>query len=486
MPMQTRILGYSLILTLVSMGTLGESQEVADSQVAAVAAGAPSLPCGGAAGVRFNLEPRPDPLPQDGTAVDFLPGAGLAGADLVVGAANDMRLLTAGSGVAPDFRGVFGMTSQTGFYVHRSGSDPNPCSPDLEGGLAPVPSPISGNAMVGVGYPAVAAYPPGQSFFIADTRVGEGEAGDSAIGVFRTTAANLDDPSVCPDGTLSQSDSEQCWPVRALVNLSSTLSRTNSSPSLSVDERPLASGAGAGDVYVSATQFQGSARVFLAACKNDLSACSAPVVVSDTDTAGTSNVAVRPDGGVTVTYTANVTGGFGNPTAVRIKYVACQPGGAPAPPSCSPPRLVFSESHAIPFIPSNPQTGLHSNRFVLQTFPKHAHRMDVNGIETYVVWDRCRVSTAIPYPGLTFVNKCADADILLAASADNGQSWSYAPLDVDAQDQFQPWIAVDRASNTVHIAYYTSAADTLFQHRPRVALRQIPPGGSTPDPPLKL
>ena len=40
------------------------------------------LPCGSTAGARFNLEPRPDPLPQNGTAVDFLPGAGLAGAQL--------------------------------------------------------------------------------------------------------------------------------------------------------------------------------------------------------------------------------------------------------------------------------------------------------------------------------------------------------------------------------------------------------------------
>jgi len=122
-----------------------------------------TLPCGAASGVRFNLEPRLDPLPQNGTAVDFLPDAGLGGSDLIVGAANDMRLLTSGSGGAPDFRGVFGISSQTGFYVHRNGSDPNACSPDLEGGMGRVPHPVSGKPLVGVGYPAVSAYTAGRS-----------------------------------------------------------------------------------------------------------------------------------------------------------------------------------------------------------------------------------------------------------------------------------------------------------------------------------
>src|SRR4029077_7445596 len=129
---------------------------------------------------------------------------------------------------------------------------------------------------------------------------------------------------------------------------------------------------------------------------------------------------------------------------------------------CSPARLVLSEAQAIPFNPFNPQTGLESSTFVLHTFPKHVHRQDANGIETYVVWDRCKVSTAIPYPGLTFFNKCVDADIMMAASSDNGQTWHFAALDTSAQDQFQPWIAVDQTTGMVQIAYYTSAADSDF------------------------
>jgi hypothetical protein len=489
--MQTQFLGCSLILAMTLVGwnsLLAQSPE--EPPDSSLTADAPQLvlPCGRSSGVRFNLEPRVDPLPQNGTAVDFLPGAGVSGADLIVGAANDMRMLTAGSGTAPDFRGVFGISSQTGFYVHRDGMDLNPCSPDLEGGLSPVASTATGKPMVGVGYPAVASYPPGQAFYIADTRVSEGEGGETAIGIFRSRAATLNNSAICPAGTLSQTESSHCWPNHALVNLGSTFALFNASPHLAVDERPAGSGAGAGNVYISATQtgqINGNSisQIIIVACKNDLSACSPAAVVSGPDYADLSHVAVRPDGGVTATYTIQTGGLTPTPTRVDIKYVACQPGAPPAPVSCSPATLITSEMQAIPFSAFNPQGPLESNRFVLHTFPKHAHRQDSNGIETYVVWDRCKVSTAIPYPGVTFVNKCVDADILMAASNDNGQTWHFAPLDISSQDQFQPWITTDRTTNTLQIGYYTSANDTAFQHRALVALRQIPPGSLTPDVP---
>jgi hypothetical protein len=126
MRMQSQFLRRSLVLamTLVSLNALlAQSPEEPPTSNLTVYAPQLSLPCGSSAGVRFNLEPRVDPLPQNGTAVDFLPGAGVSGADLIVGAANDMRLLTAGSGGAPDFRGIFGISSQTEFYVHRDGMD---------------------------------------------------------------------------------------------------------------------------------------------------------------------------------------------------------------------------------------------------------------------------------------------------------------------------------------------------------------------------
>ena len=269
-----------------------------------------STACGTAAGTRFNLEPRTNPLPQNQTALDFLPGAA-SGGDLVVGVADDMRQLTSGSGTAPDYRGLFGLSSQTGFYVHRNGADASPCTPDLEGGLGPLVNSADGNALVGVGYAAVAADATSQTFFIVDTRVGEGEGSDSALGLFRTTAANLIDTSVCPYGTLSESQSAQCWPTAVLINVGSVFTGWNSSPHLAVDQRPASSAVGASDVYVSATQFVNSNGIIVVtACRNNLSACSTPVRVSGNDSGDLSHVAVRPDGGVTITYVVQ-SGGAG-------------------------------------------------------------------------------------------------------------------------------------------------------------------------------
>jgi hypothetical protein len=120
-------------------------------------------------------------------------------------------------------------------------------------------------------------------------------------------------------------------------------------------------------------------------------------------------------------------------------------------------------------------------QFVVRTFPKHTHRQDTNGTETYVVWDRCKVSTSVVYPGITFKDVCADADLKMAASNNNGQSWTIADVDIGTPDQFQPWIGTDTATNIVNIVYYSSEPDPL-QHRSRVLLRQILPGNSTPDP----
>jgi hypothetical protein len=495
MVMQREFVRRSLVLTIAlacmnafSTPSAGH-QQGGETNEALVA----SLPCGSSAGVRFNLEPRTDPQPQNGTAVDFLPGAGADGGDLIVGAANDMRLLTSGQSTAPDFRGVPGLSSQTGFYVH-SGSSASPCAANKEGGLPPLFNPASGNRLVGVGYPAVAAYPAGQSVYLADTRVGEGEASDSAVGLFRTTAAILTDSTVCPNGTLSESQSRQCWPQQRLVNLGSTFTQFNSNPILAIDERAPGSATGAGDIYIAGTE-RGSrpedpegfhSSIFIAACTNDLSACSPGVTISGTDLADLAHVAVRPDGGVTATYTV-VTGGLTpTPTTAEIKYVTCQPGGAPASVTCSPASGIAVEAQAIPLSTFDPQGPLFSNKFVLNTFPRHAHRQDANGTETYVVWDRCKVSTAIPYQGLVFVGRCVDVDIVMAASNDNGQSWQIADLDASAQDQFQPWVAVDRTTNVIQVGYYTTAADAVFQHRAQVALRQIPQGGSTPDLPTAL
>ena len=116
-------------------------------------------------------------------------------------------------------------------------------------------------------------------------------------------------------------------------------------PSITVDQRAV--GLGAGDIYLTATEFDFNSRVsrsWLVACKNNLSVCSAPIYVSGFDLNTTfTNVQVRPDGGITVSYLAQAT--FAGP--LDIKFVSCKPAGAPLTPGCSPPVLVVHETQPL-------------------------------------------------------------------------------------------------------------------------------------------
>jgi hypothetical protein len=225
-------------------------------------------------------------------------------------------------------------------------------------------------------------------------------------------------------------------------------------------------------VYVTATEFDfftRFSRIWLVSCKNDLSACSSPIIISDSDTATQfSHVSVRPDGRVTVTY-VNVAAFFPRPPVFDIKYVTCDPADAPSTPSCSPPKLVFRETQPLRF-----GGFLAAQDFRIATYPKHDHQVGGSGIETYVVWDRCKVPLF-----LGFV--CPDADVVLAASNDDGATWSPMDVNTDPKDQFFPWVKTDRSTNIVNISYYTAEGD-FFGHRVQVVLNHILPGPNTPNP----
>ena len=423
-------------------------------------------PCGSAAGTRFNLEPRTPPaaLPQNGTVVDFLAGAGAAGDDIVVGAASD-------------FRGTFGglANSGTGYYVHRGGGAASACGADFEGGLPPLLD--SGRILPGGGDPDTEADPARSAFFIADVRL---TPSVSAIGLFRTTAPALLNATACPAGTHSLAASQTCWPVGVEI-LPSQVGGLLVAPHLAVD--PRASGAGAGDVYVSAvlSDLTGIHAV-IAACRNNLSVCSPAVPVSGSDISVLSPyIRVRPDvqthpgGAVTLTYVN--TRDSGPPDFLPIfdvRYVNCTPQGAPNPPSCTAPIPVATESQPVGGKAGLGGGSLAAAQFLISTSPKHEHRVDANGVETYIVWDRCQV----PVPAGTGV--CPDSSIVMAASADRGATWKFAAVDNGRGDQYFPALSTD-STNTINIAYYSSRADSSA-HRAQVMLRQIPPGAATPDP----
>jgi hypothetical protein len=408
----------------------------------------------GVDGTVFNLEPAANAAAQNGESTDFIYNGVAPGVDLIVGTANDFR---------DSFSGI------TGYYVHRASTG---CLANFEG-VPPNLVGLGGEAVSANGNPAVTADPAHGAFFIADQHEGaNATSGTTAIGLFRTSRANLLSAAVCAAGTQSPAQAAACWPQRVLVNpLPSPMSQYEQEyPSVIVDQRT--TGLGAGDVYVTGTEFDSNAntsRTWLVACKNNLSLCSAPVLVSgsDPDTAF-SNVQVRPDGSVTVTYLNLVD--FGGP--FDIKFVSCEAGGAPFTPGCSPPVLVGHETQ--------PLSGLLAAELELvATFPKHAHRVDAGVTQTFVVWDRCKVGMS------SFL--CPDADIRMKYSIDGGKTWK-GPVNVDvsADDQFFPSITTDSSRRTVNIAYLNNHVDPVFQHRFLVNLVQITPGNTTPTAPIAI
>jgi hypothetical protein len=239
--------------------------------------------CGTAFGTRFNLEPRPNARPQNTTSIDVLRKRVAAGVDLVVGGASDHR-----GGFAQDTE-----ASLTGYYVSRDAD----CAPEFEGLLPALPDPLeSGDLLFGQGTPVIAADPARNAVFLADLRSDESTRG---VGLFRTTASTLLNPTACPNGTHTAAQAATCWPTKRLALSTSFVGQ----PHLAVDERT--NGTGAGNVYVVAeggSVSSGEPAILLVACTNTLSACSAPIDLDGTlDALRNAHVAVRPDGRITVT-----------------------------------------------------------------------------------------------------------------------------------------------------------------------------------------
>ena len=151
-------------------------------------------------GTRFNLELRPNALPQNAETINFLPSGVATGVDLVVGAAYDQRGLRGGLG-----------GSASGYYVSRDSDK----TPEYEGGLPAVTDPReAGDQLFGAGIPWGVADPVNNAFFAADLRC---DFTTSAIGLIRTSAATLRDPIACPNGTHTAEQATTCWPTRRLA-----------------------------------------------------------------------------------------------------------------------------------------------------------------------------------------------------------------------------------------------------------------------------
>src|SRR5258708_7385527 len=156
---------------------------------------APGVPCNGSSGVRFNLEPRANAVPQQSATADFILNGVGAGEDLIVQAANDYR----GNITTANWDG-----SLSGYYVHSAATAD--CSVQFEGGL-PAVNFQGNNPTFGVGDAALVADPVRGAFFMADVRFGS----PAGIALFRASASNLLNATNCPNGTHLQTQAASCW-----------------------------------------------------------------------------------------------------------------------------------------------------------------------------------------------------------------------------------------------------------------------------------
>ena len=447
------------------------------------------------------------PVPQNEQSIDFVPGGGIAGADLVVGGANDYRglfdgIATAfGTAVPNSFGWGF---SGTGYYVNRRGG----CGADFEGGLPRIFDPIAGQDLYGLGDPAIAIDAGRGNVFAADLRL---DRAVTAVGLFRTTMDNLKNEAKCPSGThLTDKDgadttAQQCWPVALLVGAADPTSPRGTlvdKPHLRVDERP--SGRGAGDVYISWTHFgiADSSSIMLAACKGSVitaADCSKPVQISGNDlNTQFSHIAILPSGAVTVTYAQHNLIFDPNQIpflfeTVDIRHVNCLPHGAPARPICKAPTLVTTETQPL-------FSHLTNTTARIATYPTHDVRADAHGrIEEVLAWARCKQDPFLPIGSGLFdeMTICADSDVVFTTSplkkSGVPKGWSdVRPVNANPGDQFFPWVTVNRQTGNTLIAYYSSENDT-FHHRLQLMMSTLAAGSediadpqvvlSTPDEP---
>ena len=416
-----------------------------------------AMPCTGPSGARFNLEPRAGAVPQQNPAADFILNGAGPGADLIVQTANDGR----GSVATSNWDG-----SLSGYYVHRAAG--GGCGVQFEGGLPSFT--FQGSTVTGVGDASVVADPTRGAFFMADLRFGS----TAGIGLFRASAANLLNPTNCPNGTHLQTQAVSCWMQTppALVNPVAQ-PFFSSQFNLAVDER--ATGTGAGDVYIAANGFvtsRNSDEVYVTACSNATLQCSPLVFLNNNDIAFP-YVQVRSDGMIMVSYMA--AGG-------QLEFVTCTPSGAPKAPVCGQPVLATKVANPLP---TNARGELITtlngiDNFVLYTYAKHASRKESNGsFTTFLVYDDCRAPYTQPPPPQNSPTQCMDAEVNLVLSTDNGQTWS-TPVSVDTAGghHFLPSITADQSTGMVSVVYYTTETDP-FHHLTRVFLNQIAPGSTT-------
>jgi hypothetical protein len=406
-----------------------------------------SAPCNGKAGVRFNLEPRANALPQFEATADFILNGAGTGSDLIVQAADDAR--------ANVNNGKWD-GSISGYYVHASST--SDCSVQFEGGL-----PNFGNTL-GLGEAVVAADSVRGAFFMADNRLPGG------VALFRAAATDLLNPAKCPNGTHTQQQAESCWMQTPPVQVDAS-DGDNTELGLAVDERATGAGKGAGDVYLVGEDQS----VYIVAC-TDLLKCSSMVSIDTGDGYNAPFVQVRADGTITVSYMQQITG----KVSQLVEFVTCTPAGAPKAPVCGKPTTVATVANPL-FLGGSEASFVGPLGF---SYTQHANRQESDGsLTTFLVYDDCTNAYVPPPPPNDQPTYCLSTRVHVTFSTDNGQTWS-PPAVVDTKSGFHvfPTITNDASTGTVSIAHYSTEGD-YFEHEIRVVLNQIAAGSTALGPP---
>jgi hypothetical protein len=300
--------------------------------------------------------------------------------------------------------------------------------------------------------PAVAASPDCHLYY-GELNLAPGADRPSAVTIYRSTPETL---AACRGGL-----DPACWPAhRVVASSTAVVSQDKPWVDVGLSGREVV-------VWVAWTEFRivgpgptETASIKAARCDDDLSACTAPILISGAaPDVQFADVTIGPDGRTYLTWVEIHT----DPTTGRETFVhklRIAPAGSTRFGST---RTLAAERHPIGF-----DSFLHADDFRITTYPKNAVAL-VNGRpRIFVTWESCR---AIVDPAFL---TCEEPRIRLRYSDDDGATWTEAPTVSIGGDNYFPTIDADPDTGQLAIAYSTNRADP-YHHRQQVELVTVSP-----------
>ncbi|TMJ93686.1 MAG: hypothetical protein E6G67_11635 [Actinobacteria bacterium] len=300
----------------------------------------------------------------------------------------------------------------------------------------------------------------------------DGSTKSSGIVLYKSNSATL------TSAACTAAAPNNCWPTKKVVFGTNTASRFEDKEWMDVG----VSGAAGTVVWVTWTDFMGpSGRILGSRCTSTLSACTAPVVISDaadsdftggTKTTQFSYVTIGTDGRVYVSWLVAHFDASGNQDLTTIKAKVANAGST-----------VFGPSKVIASLPctSSSCTGaaigfgnlLHADDFRVATVPKNTMRIVGGAQKLFVTYEVCNP--------LLFGSICEEPSVRVASAPVVGTAIgavSTATSSV-AGDNYFPTIASEQGTTGTRIllAYYTNRFDP-FHHRQDIELVALNPATS--------